>query len=138
MFELSFFTDDLLIFFKAKEDQLECIKEGLDQFCKCSGNASIFHKSSMFISPNILEVEAERLSVKMGIPRRKEIGKYLGHFIVQDDKNKDRHKELLQRVHSKVDGWKLNCLSKARRITLAQSVLGSLPIFNMQLERLPC
>lgn len=48
-----------------------------------------------------------------------------------------RDKELLQKVHNRVEGWKLKCLSREGRLTLAQYVVGSMPIFNMQLERLP-
>lgn len=40
-------------------------------------------------------------------------------------------------MQPKLDGWRTRCLSRARRITLAQSVLSSLPIFHMQLEKLP-
>lgn len=36
-----------------------------------------------------------------------------------------------------MEGWKLNCMSRARRLVLAQSVMGSLSIFHMQLEQLP-
>lgn len=32
-----FFANDLLIFTEATEDHLLCMREGLDQFCKCSG-----------------------------------------------------------------------------------------------------
>lgn len=57
--------------------------------------------------------------------------------MVQSGNNRLHHKEFLQRVQNKVDGWKLRCLSRAGGLTLAQSILGSLPIFHMQLERLP-
>lgn len=67
----------------------------------------------------------------------KKVGKYLGHHIAVDGKNKERHKELLQKVHNRIEGWKLKYLSRAGRLTLAHSVVGSLPIFNMQVKRLP-
>lgn len=76
-----FFVDDLLIFSEAKEDQLVCIKEGLDHFCSCSGQRVNYLKSSMFVSPNINALEAERLSNIMEIPLKKKIRKYLGHII---------------------------------------------------------
>lgn len=73
----------------------------------------------------------------MGFQLKKKLGRYLGHIIVQDGKNRERHKELLNRVHARLEGWKLSCLSRAGRLTLAQSVLGSIPIFHMRLEQLP-
>lgn len=92
----------------------------------------------MFFSSNVAEMEAERLSGVLGIPSTKKMGKYLGHHIAVDGKNRERHQELLGKVHKRIEGWKLKCLSRAARLTLAQSVVGSLPIFNMQVERLPC
>lgn len=74
----------------------------------------------MFCSPNIPVLEAERLNASLGIPLKKKIERYLGHIIVQDGKNRERHKELLQRVHARFEGWKLNCLSRAGRLTLAR------------------
>lgn len=43
-----FFAYDLLLFAEPSLDQLECIKEGLDLFCKCSGQNINFHKSSYY------------------------------------------------------------------------------------------
>lgn len=37
----------------------------------------------------------------------------------------------------RLEGWKLKCLSRAVRITMAKSVLNSIPIFHMQLEKMP-
>lgn len=43
-------------------------------------------------------------------------------------KGKDRegHKELLQRMWGKFEGWKTRCFLRVERIMPAQSVLGSL------------
>lgn len=91
------FADDLLIFSEACEEQLSCIKEGLEASCKCSGQRINFLKSSMFFSSIESDAETERLSSLMGIPRTKKVGKYLGHYIAVDGKNMERHKELLRK-----------------------------------------
>lgn len=91
----------------------------------------------MFFSSNVPEEEALRLSWVMGIPLKKMVGKYLGHHIVLKGRDKEMHNDLPKRIHSKIDWWKLKCLSNAGRLTLVQSVLGSIPIFYMQLEQLP-
>ena len=44
---------------------------------------------------------------------------------------------LIDKIKSKLAGWQVNCLSMASRITLASSVLFSMPIYNMLLEKLP-
>lgn len=61
-----FFAGDLLIFSEACEVQLLCIKEGLEAFCKCSGQRISFQKSSMFFSSSVPAAEAERLSNMVG------------------------------------------------------------------------
>lgn len=91
-----FFADDnLQLFSEATEDQLLCFKEGLDLFCRCSGHKVNFHKSSMFFSSNVSKEETVQLSMLMGIPLKKEVGKYLGHHIHLTGKDRKRHNELL-------------------------------------------
>lgn len=88
----------------------------------------------MFCSPNVSEEDAAKLSLVLGVSLTKKLEKYLGHHIAVDGRNKKRHKDLLPRIKNRVDGCKLKCLLRAGRITLAQSVLASISIFNMQLE----
>lgn len=91
----------------------------------------------MFFSHNVHEDVAQQLSAMMGIPMRREAGRYLGHHIVVRGRDREWHRDLLLHIQRRVAGWKLHCLSRAGRLTLAQSVLGSLPMFSMQLEQLP-
>lgn len=132
-----FFADDLLLFAEADEDQLSCLREGLEQFFKCSGQKVNYTKSSLMCSSNIPQEEAKRLSDAVGIPLKMEFGKYLGCHMLQKGRNKEAHMELMEHVKGKLQGWKARCLSRAGRLTLAQTVLGSIPIFQMQIERLP-
>lgn len=67
----------------------------------------------------------------MGIPLKTELGKYLGHHIATKARDRERHKELLNQLRGKFEGWKRSCLSRVGRITLAHSVLWSIPTFNM-------
>lgn len=132
-----FFADDLLLISEADEDQLGCLKQGLDMFCKSSGQRVNYLKSSMLCSQNVPAEDARRLSSKMGIPLAVHLVKYLGHHIPYKGRNMDANKALLEQVHGRLEGWKSRCISRAGRLTLAQSVLGSLPVFQMQMEKLP-
>lgn len=115
-----------------------CINKGLELFCKSSGKKVNYGNSWMLCSNNISTAEAERLSTCFGMPLTKKMGKYLGDHVLSGGRNGDVHKDLVDRVRSRLDGWKMRCLSRAGRITLAQSVLSSLPIFQMQLEWFSC
>lgn len=102
-----FFADDLLFFSEAKDDQLQCIREGLDLFCKSSGQKVNFAKSSMLCSSNVPVREAVRLSSLLGVPLTKSFGKYLGHHVLHKGRNGDAHRALVENVHSRLEGWKL-------------------------------
>lgn len=91
----------------------------------------------MFCSRNVSDEAAAKLNTVLGIALTKKMGKYMSHHIVLNGKSRERHKELVQQIQSRAEGWKLKCFSRAGKFTLAQSVLASILIFHMQLERLP-
>lgn len=132
-----FFADDLILFSEAVEEQLLCLKEGLDLFCRASGQRVSYAKSSILFSASVHIEEARRLSGLIGIPLTDCLGKYLGHHVLHKGRNGAGHRALVDKVRSKLEGWKAKCLSRASRLTLAQSTLMSIPIFHMQLEQLP-
>lgn len=46
-----FFIDDLLLFAEARDDQIDCIKEGLDLFYNASGqHINFFKVTNVFLS----------------------------------------------------------------------------------------
>lgn len=92
-----------MILSEASEEQLARIKGGLEAFCICSVQRINFHKFSMFFSSNITDSEAEKLRGVLGIPRSKKMGKYLGHHVAVDDKNRERHMELIRKVQKRVE-----------------------------------
>lgn len=99
-----FFADDLLLFAEAQVSQAECILQGLQDFCKASGQLINFNKSSVYISPNVDEHKAHSLSASLGIPLTKEIGRYLGHYILHSGRNNTGHAKLLEKVKNKLEG----------------------------------
>lgn len=73
----------------------------------------------------------------MGIPKTDDLGRYLGHRLVHKGRSGYDFSDILQKVRYKLNGWKTLVLSRAARLTLAQSVLSNMGIFHMQLQRLP-
>lgn len=63
-----FFADDLLLFSEADEDQLGCLREGLELFCKSSGQKINSSKSSMLYFLNVPDEETRRLNNRRRIP----------------------------------------------------------------------
>lgn len=54
-----FFADDILLFAEAGEDQVKCIKKGLEEFCKASGQQVNFERSRVLF-PLILRIKQQR------------------------------------------------------------------------------
>lgn len=56
----------------------------------------------------------------------------MGTQLVYHRHGKVLYADLLNKFKRKLDGWKAKCLSLAGRITLASSIITSLPIYQMQ------
>lgn len=65
------------------------------------------------------------------------IGRYLGIPIITGGKGKADFTFLVDKIRSKLSGWKASILSQAGRISLAQSYIFSIPTYIMQTSKLP-
>lgn len=102
-----------MLFFAANDDQIACIKKGLELFCRALGQKVNFHKSKMFCSPCVSDQDAARMSSSLGIPLTKDLSKHLGHHLIHKDDNREAHKELMQIINNHLESWKMKCLSRA-------------------------
>ncbi|CAN1844818.1 Putative ribonuclease H protein At1g65750 [Linum perenne] len=73
----------------------------------------------------------------MGIRATQDLGHYLGVPLLHGRITRNTYDFLLARLDDKLAGWKANTLSLAGRVTLASSVLNSIPSFVMQTAVLP-
>ena len=72
-----FFADDLVLFSNSKVDQIQLVKEALEEFSLWSGQTVSFSKSRVYISKNIGRRRAREVSAMAGIPLTEDLGKYL-------------------------------------------------------------
>ena len=75
--------------------------------------------------------------VASGIPPTKNLGKYLGIPSIHGRMNPNPYQPLIEKVATRLTSWKTKYLSSAERITLAQSVRNSIPLYTMQSALLP-
>jgi len=61
-----------------------------------------------------------------------QLGKYLGFPMLSDRIKNDAFAYNMDRVNSRLDGWKTKLLSQAGSVTLAQSLVSALPTYYMQ------
>lgn len=77
------------------------------------------------------------ISDESGIKSTRELGKYLGMPVLQKRINKDTFGEVLEKMTSRLSGWKGRFLSLAGRLTLTKAVLTSIPVHAMSTICLP-
>ncbi|CAN1224699.1 Putative ribonuclease H protein At1g65750 [Linum grandiflorum] len=132
-----FFADDLLIFGKANLRQAGFMQEALEKFCTASGQRVNVGKSVIFASTGTpLSVKSDIIN-KTGFQLSANLGRYLGVPLIHSRVNKDTYFSVVERVQSRLAGWKSKLLSRTGRETLIHSTLAATPVYTMQSAWLP-
>lgn len=131
------FADDLILFAKASVAQIRIIRQVLEQFCVASGQKVSPEKSKILFSLNVKRDLKQLISNESGIKSTKDLGKYLGMPVLQERINKDTFGEIIERVPSRLTGYRGRFLSVVGRLTLTKAILGYIPIHSMSTISLP-
>ncbi|MCI23473.1 putative ribonuclease H protein, partial [Trifolium medium] len=125
------FADDLLLFGKATEVNMQIITDTLEKFCQLSGKLVSIEKTSVLFSKNVPRDLREVLLQQSGFREANSLGKYLGIPLMGRAPRHGDFEHLVDKVRSKLSGWKTTNLSFAGRVTLAKSVIQAIPIYSM-------
>lgn len=131
-----FYADDALIVGKWSSSNLKNITRILKCFHVVSGLKVNFNKSKMY-GLGISENELTRSASYLYCEPAKFPFSYLGVPVGANMGLAKNWTPILERVNSKLNAWKAKTLSFAGRITLAKSVLGSLPIYYFSIFKAP-
>ncbi|KAH1083889.1 hypothetical protein J1N35_023650 [Gossypium stocksii] len=97
-----------------------------------SGYKISIRKSSIFFSKTTFGDVRNQIIQLFGFQKLQNLGKYLGVPLLHEKISKNTLSFIVDKVRQKLQSWDARRLSMARRITLAQSVLLSIPNFFMQ------
>lgn len=128
------FADDLLLFCI---EQAYCVKHWLDQFFQAFGQKINAHKTQIFFSKSTEQQLRDEILQHTGFSQAPSLGRYLGANLSRGRSSRGHFKHIIDKIQSKLGGWKNQCLSMAGRVTLTKSVLSSIPYFYMQYVKLP-
>ena len=132
-----FFVDDLVLFTKANKAGAKSIKKVLSIFCKESGQLVSAEKSHIYFSPNVPPNIREDICDVLDIVETSNLGKYLGFPLNHKGVGRNRYNFVVERVISKLLGWKSKFLSFVERTVLIKSVMAAIPNYVMQGAALP-
>ena len=99
-----FFANDLLLFAKTNESNIETLVEVLDEFYKLTGLKISKEKSKIFFSPNVTAKEKREIVNQTGIGETHNFGKYLGFPIIHKGRRRNEFHFVVERVQAKLAG----------------------------------
>ncbi|GLT60395.1 hypothetical protein SLA2020_331620 [Shorea laevis] len=132
-----FFADDLIFIGKATMTNASYLEDLLGFFCLRSGQRINLSKSRILFSANTSIDTKRDICSKLNISKSPHLGKYLGFPITAKKVAKSDCLYIVDKVRSKLAGWKANLLSLAGRATLVSAVLSAIPNYYMQGMFLP-
>lgn len=131
------FADDLLLFGKATESQMNSVVNTLNRFSDISGQMVSLEKTSILFSKNVDTATRRRLVHLSGFKETRSLGKYLGVPLIGRAPKRRDFDYLMNKVRDRLSGWKSKQLSFAGRVTLSKSVIQAIPVYSMMTIPIP-
>ncbi|KAK9111585.1 hypothetical protein Scep_019104 [Stephania cephalantha] len=116
--------------------QATVIQSILDQFGEASRQKVNRSKTQIFFSVKVPEFLIHNISSFFGFSATLDLGKYLGASLIHRRITKLVYAELLNKLITKLSGWRSSQLSFAGRVTLTKACLQSIPVYLMQSAKL--
>lgn len=132
-----FFADNPILFAKANSKNCDAIMEVLNNFCDIAGQKVNRGNSRIFFSSNVSRRRKRQLCRKMGIEATKNLGRYLGFPLLNQGRNGNAFNFVMERIQSKLAGWKTKLFSPAGRMVLVQTTAASIADYYISCHALP-
>ncbi|XP_057734404.1 uncharacterized protein LOC130949790 [Arachis stenosperma] len=128
------FTDDLLLFCKAKKRQVQNVMLVLETFCKASGMKINVDKSKALCSKNVSVTRKEVFTGVSSIRFVQDLGKYLGVTLSHFRVTCSAFNGVLNKIQSRLASWKGSLFNRAGRLCLVNSVAAAIPTYQIHVS----
>jgi hypothetical protein len=132
-----FFADDSILFCRAKPEEATNLMTALKDYERASGQQINLSKSEMTFSPNLNQSIKQGFQKIMPIQISHTITKYLGMPTTMGRAKLHDFNFIMDRVWSKLKGWKERNLSFAGRSVLISAVIQAIPTYMMSCFLIP-
>ena len=131
-----FYADDAVLVGQWCDSNISTLVHVLECFHKVSGLRINMCKSKIMgvhVDENLVSCAARQLGcLVLNAPFS-----YLGSIVGGSMARQQAWSDIVDRVKKRLSKWKMNMLSIGGRLTLVKSVLGSLPIYNFSIFKVP-
>ncbi|OMO86377.1 reverse transcriptase [Corchorus capsularis] len=131
------FADDIMLFAKANIANCDAISRTLHEFCIRSGQKVNASKTKLWCSLKVSEDNMNLFINRLGFRKVNNLGVYLGHPTLVAKAKKGDFLPVIDKIRSKLSGWKAHNLSITGRCTLIQSVSSAMADYSMNTSMLP-
>jgi hypothetical protein len=131
------FADDSLMLLYANEENANCLKRILNQYCSASGQLVSDAKSCIFFSPNTTVDMRARVCTILNILTESLTDKYLGLPTHVGADRSDCFQYLVDRLCQRIEGWKEKILSLGGKEVLLKVVAQAIPSYAISVFKIP-
>lgn len=132
-----FFADDSLLFCKANFLEWGNVQEILDKYERASGKKLNCEKTSIFFIKNTQVGVKEFIASMAGVRVTTNFEKYLGLLAIIGQSRSRAFAGMKGRIWERMQGWKENFLSQARKEVLLKALVQAIPTYTMNVFQLP-
>jgi hypothetical protein len=121
----------------ADKKNADCLTDILNRYCANSGQKVSEAKSSIFFSNNThVDAKVEACEA-LNIMTESLSDKYLGLSAMVGADRSDCFRHLIDRVNSRINGWKEKLLSMGGKEILIKSIAQAIPVYAMMVFKIP-
>ena len=131
------YADDFFLFSKTTRRNARTIMECIDKYCKWSGQSLNKAKSGVFFSKHTPLPSQRSIKHILEMKKLKHDAVYLGTPLFLSKSPSKDFKYLVDKLESKLIGWRSGTLSRVGRTTLIKSVAQAIPNYAMSSFKIP-
>lgn len=131
------FADDLLLFARAKIQDVRAIDGCMKKYMSWSGQKVSTEKSTIHLSRNLDSQEALAISDLLQLQRLPDKAKHLRLPLLIPRSKSVAIEGIKEKLLSKISGWKMKLLSQASRTTMIRAVASAIPAYPLNFFLMP-